>query len=87
MGKNQCVSADAVSCTGADLSGAHDSRKCINIPPAPMTAIVVIFKSHACTECCVTVDNHTDAKSQLLTAWWKIEHDFNYKQDNNGFQQ
>lgn len=81
------------ACVQMNATGAEYSWKSINIPPALMADIVVIYKSHPteCAECCVTIpNNHTDARNdpQLFSQLrhQKIEHDFNYKLNNSWFQ-
>lgn len=58
------------ACVQMNATGAEYSRKSINTPPAPMTGIVVIYKSYPaeCAECCVTIpNNRTDARNPSAT--------------------
>lgn len=82
------------ACVQMNATGAEYSRKSINIPPAQMTGIVVIYKSHPAewAEYCVTIlNNLTDARNDpkplsSSSTMEKIERDFNYKQNNSCLQ-
>lgn len=88
------VKENAYACLCSNECNWGRVRKSINIPPAQMTGIVVIYKSHPAewAEYCVTIPNNlTDARNDpkplsSSSTMEKIERDFNYKQNNSCLQ-